>query len=220
MANKQPPGPPPLDAVDPFPKQQRNERGHFIKGNTLGPGEPRMFETPEDVIASVAEYLEWCEDNPFEVLETGTFKDGSFEYTSRKTRIPSQSGYGLWLGRHPDILMRWANGWFSKTIQEGAVTGREMIRTRQIELGAAGILNPMFTARVAGLAEKSEIQMQANMGPPPGSKVDDCDVPNLVHPDAPIEHQLSDAPLLFSQRQLDAGVPYPMKTIDHDEAAE
>ncbi|PHR25057.1 MAG: hypothetical protein COA37_04840 [Hoeflea sp.] len=171
------------------------------------------FRTGEELLDKVVEYLDWCCENPIILQEQNGYKDKVIRYDIEKHRIPSQSGFCEFCGISVHTFQTWIRGTRNEDLQEAANRAADMFRNRQIELGAAGAVVPVFAVRMAGLVEKQELQHTletANRA----NQVDPDDIPNLVHPDAPIEDQLAENPLLFSKRQLDAGVPYPRKTIE------
>lgn len=182
--------------------------GKFVKGNSSN----LKFETAEDFLDEAYAYLAETEANPVKVNSTEIIKGKPVHFKAEKNKIPTMLGLSTYLEVSYNALCMWVRGDGPAHMEEPANLIRDIIRTKQIELGASGAVNPAFAQRLLGLAEKVENQVTEVAKPENQQQPDD--VPNLVHPDAPIQDQLSETPLLFSKRQIDAGVPYPMKTIN------
>lgn len=182
--------------------------GQFAKGNMLGV----KYKTEEAFLEKAQEYLEWAANTPIEMECTELVNGKPVHYKSRKNRLPTLIGLQVHLGISDAQLQRWLNGTACPHLYDAANMIRDVIRTAQLELGASGAVNSAFTAKIANLVERSETTVTDNSNPE--NQIDPLDIPNLVHPDAPLEDQLSDTPLLFSKCQIDGGVPYPMKVIN------
>lgn len=169
----------------------------------------RIMKTGADVLACGHRYLEWCSQNPIPKTRTETYQGESFTVEETVPRVPTVQGWAAFIGITSGAIYQWQHK--EEEYAEATATILNIIRTRQIEGGAAGIYNAQIAMRLAGLADKSE---QVITNPPPAPRVNPLDAVNCVHPDDP--DPLAPDRLLFSQRQIDAGVPYPIKTISND----
>lgn len=199
-----PPPPPATGGPKSSPRGKLHSDGVYDDG-TFGPGNiyasndksgaPMQF-TSEVILEKLAAYLAFCDANP---LVFGKEKRPLIPNLSRffeHSGIQSMTFYKIEKDprRYPAIQQV-----------------RESLRARQIEGGAAGFFQATIATRLAGLTDKSE---QVVHTPAPAPQVNPLDVPNCIHPDDP--DPLAPDRLLFSQRQIDAGVPYPMKVIPND----
>lgn len=185
--------------------------GWFLEDNNTG----AKFKTAEQFLKVALGYIEWCANNPKETHKTELVRGKPVHFKERSERMPTMGGLQIYLGVSHVTMQNWIHGRTCPYLQEPLETMRLMIATKQAELAAANKINPQFTARFMGLADHRETKVTSIA--PPAPKMDPLDVVDKMHPDAPLADQLSDTPLLFSQRQIDAGVPYPMITIEHKE---
>lgn len=162
------------------------------------------FRLPEELLAAGVEYVKWCKDNPHIIKKTGLSKGIAVKYEEEQERAPTIVGFAHHLGVSPTTVTRWFHA-DDPDFHDAANRVKAMIQSDQQYGAIAGFYNPMIIGRLQGLAEKVETQ---ELTPPPPNELDKV---NKVHPDAPLADQFSENPLLFSQRQLDAGVPYPAK---------
>lgn len=202
-----PPPPPPLAKLE---NPERAADGTFKPGHSfaLGAKGPRILPTPQDVLDAGEDYLNHCIANPLLVERTKLHDGKVVTYTEKTTRIPTLTGFAVFVGCSAESFRKWTLH-HNEEYAAAAMAVREAILGNQLELGAARVTDPAFTARLAGLADKSE---QAVTLTPVANSVDPLDVPNCVHPHDP--DPLAPDRLKFSQRQIEAGIEYPLKTVN------
>lgn len=172
-------------------------------------GRPRVFKTPDDLLRAFEDY------NNFRRAEVNLIVAYRGKTQVSEPAAPNIFSFAAFCECSQRTLERLAhdpefeNAWsFIKT----AIAG-ELI---SVGLLKHGRLDSNLVARLVGLSSKREVVTVT--APNGGQQIDAYDLPNKVHPRAPLEDKMSDAPLLFSQRQIDAGVEYPAIVIEHREA--
>ncbi len=184
--------------------------GLFGIGNRLNVL-PRALPTAELVIQSGQDYLQWCQDNPIRTEAQSAASGKLLRYEVLKDRVPSLIGWASFVGVGEGTVRQWTRN-KDPEYAEAAKRVCEAIKASQIEGGSAGIYHAQIVTRLAGLSEKIEATTVDLTPPPP--ETDPIDVVNKLHPNAPYDEKYGENPLLFSQRQLNAGVLYPMKTVE------
>lgn len=187
---------------------QCSNTGTFLDGNQAH----AKYKTAEEFLEHALGYIEWCANNPKETHKTELVRGKPFHYKVKAERMPTMGGLQIYLGVSHMTMHNWIHGKKSPHLKEPLETMRGIIATKQAELAAANAVNAQFVGRFMGLVDHKETKVTSTTIDAP--KLDALDVVDKIHPDAPIEDQLSDKPLLFSQRQIDAGIAYPSKTID------
>lgn len=120
------------------------------------PGRKRIFETPDDLWKSAAEYFQWCDDNPLESVEY--YGKDATRCDVPKMRAYTWSGLELFLGI--DSLREYRNNPSYKEFSQIVGMIEKIIYTQKFEGAAAGLLNQNIIARDLGLVDKSEITKQ------------------------------------------------------------
>lgn len=117
-------------------------------------GKPPRY-TPEQLAEKFAEYVQWCEDNPIEVVTTTTYANGNYaRLTEKKPRLICLTGFELFAGVD--------DSWWAKLSKRKR--GEEYVRvkariknhceTYQKEMASAGIFKENIISRLLGLADR------------------------------------------------------------------
>lgn len=177
---------------------------------------PRMFGkdnpvkpkfTAEALAEGYKRYCEWLIANPIpteQILqEDGTFVPGK----KHVPRPPTNAGFAAFMHTTLDTLTKCR-------LYEGTREVMEVIYDHivagQQEGSIAGVYNGNFVARLLGMEERVEMVLSDAVEE---TKVDRRNIAELVHPDctdADLDaiYAAGLEPLLYSQAQLEAGVPW------------
>lgn len=126
-------------------------------------GRDKLFASPELMWDAACEYFQWCEDNPWQKVET-TIKGKTTDVKTTPTERPfTMQGLCLYL----DCNTKYFNN-FKSTLKESdkdfnyIVTRiEETVYKQKFEGAAVGAFNANIIARDLGLAEK--IQQDTNL---------------------------------------------------------
>lgn len=123
-------------------------------------GRKPIFETPESLWESAAEYFEWVEDNPLYELKVFNYQGDIVKADIPKMRAMTVAGLCLFL----DISQQ-AFGEYRQREGFGEVTSRidDIIRTQKFTGAAADMLNPNIIARDLGLSDKSDQNVSGSL---------------------------------------------------------
>ena len=127
----------------------------FQPGNQLwklgNPGRPTIYPDADSLTEACICYFEWAVANP--ILEPRLTKDGQLVAVP-KPRAMTQKAMAL----HLNISVRtWRNYKNSEKFAHVCEWADDICVTNNIDYAAANMLNPMFLARVMGLADRTEI---------------------------------------------------------------
>jgi hypothetical protein len=173
------------------------------------PGAPRVLKTAEDILKAGNDYLLWCADNPITVPKTTVQNGKVIAYIEKRNRPPTKIGFAHFVGITKTTLHRFTSPIKEPEYREAAEQVFAAIEAKLLDGGLANDWNGPIVTRVLRLEETITTKSET-----PEAQVDPLDVPNVVHPDAPPEEAFGDHPLLFTLRQIQAGVSYPHKMKD------
>lgn len=119
-------------------------------------GRDKLFSSPELLWQAACEYFQWCDDNPWEKVETMVKSSGIDVKTIPTERPYTIEGFCLYC----EASRHWWNE-FKKAKHKDflEVTTRidEIIYKQKFEGAAVGAFNANIIARDLGLSEKKEI---------------------------------------------------------------
>lgn len=172
----------------------------------------RLFLTPKDFLAAAVEYFEWAEENPLQEAKVFQFQGDVIEADLNKVRAFTKAGLATYLGI-PVSRLESYKGRKDPEWREVVEIIEQVIYTQKFEHAAAGLMNSNIIVRDLGLTDKQEVDTTANV-----------QVENK-QPEVPAEHQAihihpdDPDPLnlprpMYSQAQIDAGVPFTAPTHD------
>lgn len=184
-----------------------------LRGCGTGAGWKRRIETPQQMFAEFQAYTEWAVDNlNFPLEKTLNNQTGKFQVTKVRESSWSIVSFCHYLGVSQ---MTWSNWRKDRDdLKEAIAVVEERIRDHRKRGAEAGVFQASVVMwhleRDARIEEKRKA---VELAPPSPSEASiDMDmVANMVHPDDPdplgIEDGVWPRPL-FSQAQLDAGIPF------------
>ena len=149
-----------------------------------GTRKPR-FENADELIDTFNAYLQELDSDPIKVFDRNFVIDGQIHPSYReRVRAPTHVGWADFIGVTPQ-------GW-RHMCKEGELADEckrvdNHINRCLLELGAAEAINPGFTARLAGLAEKTDHVSSDGSMTPKGRTLDDF----YKEPDVPAKSSAS-----------------------------
>lgn len=142
-------------------------------------GRDKLFANAEMLWKAATEYFEWCDKNPFllvEQLKTPTKPvkdtDGNYIFPPNTINLPRLRPYTIQgLSLYLNCNVQYFND-FEKAIQSKDIEAnkdfsiivsriRETIYNQKFSGAAAGFLNPNIIARDLGLTEKKEVEYKS-----------------------------------------------------------
>lgn len=207
--------PPPMPADQPPPIfGQLPGEGHWSFARHVGQGwgslkhNPRKFETQEELIELFMEYVEYMDTQSFYEDKAFTI-GGKIEHTKLKRGGPlTLTSWLLYINLD---MSNWYSNYRDNEDFAHAVKLIDMfIKDHKFRGAAAGVYNANIISRDLGLADRVDnINHNLNHNTPQVEvEMITVDAANLVHPDDPNP----EAPrMLFTQSQIDAGLPFPFK---------
>lgn len=124
-------------------------------------GRPLLY-TPEELVEKFAEYVAWCEENPFKAGKRTDYANGFSDVKENYARRVSISGFLVYLG----TSFRWWEELDGGKRAEDFSKVKDYIKTycevSQVDMAAAGLLKENIISRVLGLADKQHVE--ANVG--------------------------------------------------------
>jgi len=167
----------------------------------------KTFPSPEKLREKAFEYFEWASETPLQEQNVSVYKGEATAYFVPKCRALTLRGLASYIG----VTFIAING-LRKNPEYAEVMAliEDIIYTQKFENAAAGLLNAGIITRDLGLAEKTVSEVYEAPAP-----VDEVKVADIIHPDATQEQldiiwAAGMEPLLFTQEQIDAGVPWTM----------
>lgn len=134
--------------------------GGFQAGNQLwrlrafNAGPKRLYENGSDLAEDLAEYFEWCLDNPIEENVVGWYQGDATDHTVTHARAMTIKGACAYLGLQTQLWNEWKR---ERPDLKPALEWAEAIMYEQKFTGAAaGLFNANIIARDLGLAEHTE----------------------------------------------------------------
>jgi hypothetical protein len=126
-------------------------------------GEPRKFNSPDELWTACAEYFAWVEDNPIFEVRVEVKLGKECEIRTPRPRMPSERAMILFVGsRSDDWKLMAADDKFRPIIE----MAREVILDIKMSNASANTVNPNFIARDIGLVESfSQEHVGAGGGP-------------------------------------------------------
>lgn len=128
-------------------------------------GVKKTITSPDDFWARFVEYRERTKDNPIKVLDF-VGKDGMSVYREKERPLTIEGFenyleeyYGL---GHIQQYLENREGRYEEFVSIIARV-RKIVRQDQLEGGMSGIYHPNLTARIQGLSEKIENEVQQNI---------------------------------------------------------
>ncbi|GGE17324.1 hypothetical protein GCM10011360_02670 [Primorskyibacter flagellatus] len=174
---------------------------------------PRMFETPEELMAKFLEYYTWNEENPLIEHKPFVSKGDAIMARVPKMRALSWSRFAVFLGTDSFCLYRMRKN--MENLKEAFDYIADVMYAQKFEGAAAGLLNAHVISRDLGLAET--IRLEDTNSP---SKIDPNTVADKMHPDCTDEqlaciYAAGLEPPRYSQAQIDAGFPFIMPSLTY-----
>lgn len=121
-------------------------------------GRPPKY-TPAQLAEKFAEYVQWCKDNPIELVNRTTYANGNFaENVERKPRYISINGFLVHLGctdRWWKELEDGKNGGEFSKVKAGA---KKYCEEYQVAMASAGALKENIISRLLGLADRKQVE--------------------------------------------------------------
>jgi len=115
---------------------------------------PREFLTPQDFLAEVVKYFEWCDTHPLQEEQMFQFRGSIVRADKEKVRAYTRKGLATFLGLPASRL---------KTYDDRGAAWSDVVElidqiiyTQKFENAAAGLLNASIISRDLGLAERQE----------------------------------------------------------------
>ena len=140
--------------------------GNFeIKNVMAKVGRPLAIETPDEMWELFKGYVEWTKSNPIKVQDY-VGKDATMVYRE-KERPLTLIGFSAWL--YEQGILKSIKHYFTNSNGDYdeflAVTTRirEVVESDQVSGGLVGIYNSNLTARLNGLADKTESKVDATV---------------------------------------------------------
>ena len=124
-------------------------------------GRPRMFKTPQDLWNAFVRYKDDTKANPY-LVHDFVGKDGIPVFREKEKPLTFE-GFKAWLFLNQSDLGFDCDWYFDGKHQEflGIASHiKEIIRQDQIAGGMAGVYNSSLTARLNGLADKTETNVK------------------------------------------------------------
>lgn len=119
-------------------------------------GKPPKY-TPEGLAEKFAEFVQWCKDNPIEIIHTTTYANGNWaEEKETKPRLISLAAFELYAGVTDSW---WANIVKAKRGEEYSrvkANIKKMCETYQKEMASAGLFKENIISRLLGLADRQQ----------------------------------------------------------------
>lgn len=126
--------------------------------NPLG-GRPLKY-TPKKLAEKFLEYVAWCEEHPFKIVNTTKYSNGnSVDNVDTKPRYISVGGFKVFLGVN-DV-------WWSQL--DDGIHGEEFSKVKdgiknfceqyQIEMASTGQLKENIISRLLGIADKKQVSV-------------------------------------------------------------
>lgn len=184
----------------------------YVQQGTNGrtsPGRPFAIPDAQALLDAAEAYVAWAESNPIKKNRSQLHDGVPVHWTEDIKRPLTRMGFMAFLGISERTLYRMLDP--AKRDEEFIATAEAVFKTFDSDLLEGGVTKVYDGALISRILQLAD-NVNTNVPPPLASAVDQDDVPNLVHPDDPDPY--GENPLRFSKRQLDAGVPFPMKTIE------
>lgn len=195
------------------PPKPKAPGASLVANGRRKPGRPRAIPDADALLDAADAYIKWADENPI-LKNRSQLHDGKpIKWTEQIKRPLTKMGFQAFLGISERTMYRLLHDEVNERpeIAEVAAAIFAMFDSDLLEGGVVKLYDGPLVSRVLQLADT----VNSNVPPPTGGpSIDPKDIPNLVHPDDP--DPFGENPLRFSQRQLDAGVPYPAKVIEHE----
>lgn len=141
-------------------KQQQDEKGRFLPGNSLwksrsSHGPKPKFSNPDDLWNACCEYFQWVEDNPLWEDKLVIYQGEAKHEPVAKMRAMTLGGLCVFL----DITFETWGDWKTTRPDLSDIISRieNIIREQKFTGAASDLLNANIIARDLGLADKSEV---------------------------------------------------------------
>lgn len=208
-----PPPPPKLNARgQPYKRDPAPYMGNKFavgnKGNGGGAAKwSATYKSAEQLWARFEEYVQFVKETPLETEDYATTKAGFKTFTRHHVRPMLVSEFRKWAPVDKGAWTKMLQGERGEDFQRVCQQIQQDVHDNKLSGGYAGIFKTAVVVRDLHLADKREVAMQTRQE----EQAAQGDIANLTHPDDP--DPFREDPLLFTQRQLDAGVQYPMKVV-------
>jgi len=172
-------------------------------------GPKHKIKTPAELLEKFAGYVNYNRANPIIKKKEKMTRFG-LEVTTERCKKPlTLKGFQIY-GDFSQTV--WDGFYYRDEFDEAVAYIKDYIYEDKYGGAAVGTYNASVIMRDLGLSDN--LNVNGSSLPPPPPQTDPVDVPNLVHPDDPDPY--APGRMLFSQRQLEAGVqyPHPQKTIN------
>lgn len=192
--------------------KMRDERGCFLPGHT--PPHKKFKNGAIDLWLAAVAYFKHCDENP--VYEQKMSNKGTLMDVSRPRPYTKQALYAmLGINTRGVTWSAWrteGHPGYRPELHPAMEAIDAVFADQKMSLGLLGIFNPMLVARDLQLSDNlntvNQTELTAKGGVATFSVEDYSGVPMFPHPDDPDPEGLEGPPILYTQAQLDAGVPY------------
>lgn len=169
-----------------------------------------VYLNAEAFIKAAAEYFQWCEDNPIQQEQVNVWQGNVIRTDLDKQRVFTKQGLCNHLGIPVSRLTTYKNR-DDEQWTEAIDMIEQIIYAQKFEGGVAGTMNSGIIIRDLGLTEKQEVVSEVT-DKTPGAAVDDQHLAIHIHPDD--DDCLNLPRPLYSQAQIDAGIPFTPPAAD------
>ena len=150
-------------------------KGNNYYSKRLSDGRSKIFESPEQLAQLAIDYMEECDNNPWEKLEQvkqplRPYKNEEGEQVtpSNIVAIPTERPYSIkglcsFLGITFQAWKNYQTLDSHKDFFEIATRIEELIQTQQFEGAAVGAFNSSIIARTLGLVDKQEVDNKGHI---------------------------------------------------------
>lgn len=167
-------------------------------------GRPKKVPDVDTLLNAAEDYVRWANDNPLYKNKSAVHDGKVIQYKEPVKRPLTKIGFARFLHVNETTVRRFMDPRLrDEEFVETAKAVFNLFDSELLEGGITSLYNSNITSRILQLADHIKTDAQ----PPVAPAIDPMDIPDKVHPNDP--DPFSENPLLFSQRQLDAGIKHP-----------
>lgn len=119
-------------------------------------GRPLKF-TPSELVDKFAEYVQWCNDNPFKSGKRTDYANGFSDVKENFARRVSISGFLAYIGTDFRWWEELENGKLAEDFSKVKSYIKNYCETSQADMASAGLLKENIISRLLGLADKKAV---------------------------------------------------------------
>lgn len=116
----------------------------------------KTYATPQEFLTAVAEYFQWCENNPIQDEQVNVWQGQVIRTELNKTRAFTKTGLASFLGIPASRLEAYRRR-DDESWTEVVELIEQVIYTQKFENAAAGLLNASIISRDLGLSDRKEV---------------------------------------------------------------